>query len=120
MNLEEYRQRLVGQEQKLAARVERAMAGMREPGDGAAHDVGDDSSTAVLRDEQFAEADADRLVLTQVRDALKRIADGTFGACVVDGGPIEADRLEAMPWTPYCMKHQRSREQNESQRTPTL
>jgi RNA polymerase-binding transcription factor DksA len=27
----------------------------------------------------------------QVRDALKRIEDGTFGRCVVDGGP--EDRL---------------------------
>ena len=56
MNRKEYRQRLLAEEQRLADRVERALAGVRESGDGAAHDVGDDSSTDELRDEQFAEA----------------------------------------------------------------
>ena len=120
MNREKYMQRLVAEEQKLSARVERAVATGREPADGAAHDVADDSSTGELKDEKFAEAEADRMVLSQVRDALMRIADGTFGTCVLDGGPIEKDRLDAMPWTPYCLKHQRSHEQTEPQRTPTL
>ena len=57
MNQEKYRQRLVGEEQRLSARVDRAMAAGRESADGAAHDVGDDSSSDALKDEQFAEAD---------------------------------------------------------------
>ena len=120
MNRKEYRQRLLAEEQRLADRVERALAGVWESGDGAAHDVGDDSSSDELRDEQFAEAEANRAALNQVRDALRRIVDGTFGTCVVDGGPIEEDRLEAMPWTPYCLKHQQSRERTEPHRTPTM
>ena len=47
-----------------------------------------------------------RLALEHIRDALQRIEDGTFGRCVVDGEPIEKKRLEAVPWTPYCLKHQ--------------
>jgi RNA polymerase-binding transcription factor DksA len=93
---------------------------VREPGDGAAHDVGDESSTDELKAEQFAEADADRIVLHQVRDALKRIDNGTFGTCEVDGEPIEAERLEAMPWAPYCLGHQQIREGTGPPRTPTL
>ncbi len=120
MNLEKYQHRLVAEEQKLSARVERAMAAGRQSGDGAPHDSADDSSSDELKDEGFAESEGDRVVLNQVRDALKRIADGTFGTCIVDGGPIEEERLDAMPWTPYCMKHQRAREGTEPQRTPTL
>jgi RNA polymerase-binding transcription factor DksA len=59
-------------------------------------------------------------VLVEVRDALKRIANGTFGTCVVDGGLIEAERLEAMPWTPNCLRHQQALESAESQRRPTM
>jgi len=44
-------------------------------------------------------------VLQHVRDALERIRRGRFGKCVVDGGSIDAERLEAVPWTPYCLEH---------------
>src|SRR5437588_490287 len=110
MNVEKYRQRLLVEERELSGRIERSRSNLREPGDGAARDSGDDSSTDELRDEQFAEADNDRIVLNQIRDALTRLAEGTFGTCIVDGGPIEAERLEAMPWTPYCLRHQQSHE----------
>ena len=56
---------------------------------------------------EFADADRDSIVLKQVRDALARVDNGTFGACLVDGGPIEEKRLDAVPWTPYCVKHER-------------
>ncbi len=44
--------------------------------------------------------------LEQVQDALKRIADGTYGKCITCGQEIPAARLEAIPWTPYCLDHQ--------------
>jgi hypothetical protein len=30
------------------------------------------------------------------------VDNGTFGTCLVDGGPIEEKRLDAAPWTPRC------------------
>lgn len=120
MNPNQYKQRLLAKEQELSARVERAMVSVREPADGSAHDIGDEGSTDELKEEQFAEAEADRTVLNQVRDALKRIDNGTFGTCVVDGEPIEEARLEAMPWTPHCLRHQQLREGTGPPRTPTL
>ena len=120
MNPNDYKRRLLAKEQELLARVERAMASAREPGDGSPQDVGDESVTDELKEERFAEAEADRTVLNQVRDALKRIDNGTFGTCVVDGKAIEEGRLEAMPWTPYCLRHQQLREATGPPRTPTL
>lgn len=43
--------------------------------------------------------------LDQVEAALARIAAGTYGACAVCGEPIAEGRLEARPWTPYCIGH---------------
>ena len=95
------------------------MAAVREPGDGAARDSSDDSV-----DDESRMNDSPKPRPTgqsSVRcDALKRIDDGTFGTCVVDGGPIEEARLEAVPWTPYCLKHQQMREASAPPRTPTL
>jgi RNA polymerase-binding transcription factor len=120
MNPDHFKQLLLAKEHELSARVGRAIAGAREVGDDSPHDVGDESVTDELKEQQLTEAEADQTVLTQVREALKRINDGTFGKCVVDGGPIEDARLEAVPWTPYCLKHQQLREETGSTRTPTL
>jgi len=41
-----------------------------------------------------------------------RIADGTFGQCMVCEEEIGAKRLEALPWTRYCIACQESSEKN--------
>lgn len=43
--------------------------------------------------------------LEQVEAALARIAAGTYGTCAVCGEAIAEGRLEARPWTPYCIRH---------------
>ena len=40
--------------------------------------------------------------ITQIRAALRRIADGRYGTCVRCGEPIAEARLDALPWTPLC------------------
>jgi len=51
---------------------------------------------------------------------LERIEHGTFGTCVVDGAPIDEERLNAIPWTRYCLKHQQLLERAMPLRAPTL
>ena len=43
--------------------------------------------------------------LADIDAALKRIDDGSYGKCVVGGEDIPVERLEAIPWTPYCIDH---------------
>jgi len=40
-----------------------------------------------------------------IRRALKKIDDGTYGVCEVGGEPIEEDRLEANPSARTCKAH---------------
>lgn len=49
--------------------------------------------------------DQSRLGLEQIDAALARIHDGTYGTCAVCGDAIPEGRLEARPWTAYCVKH---------------
>ena len=44
-------------------------------------------------------------VLVQIEAALARIDAGTYGSCEVCGEEISAGRLEARPWTPFCIRH---------------
>lgn len=46
-----------------------------------------------------------RAGLEQIDAALERIADGSYGFCVVCGAAIPEGRLEARPWTPFCIEH---------------
>jgi RNA polymerase-binding transcription factor DksA len=43
--------------------------------------------------------------LHDVKDALLRIEDGTYGICEVSGQPIEEGRLKANPTARTCIQH---------------
>ena len=42
--------------------------------------------------------------LSQVELALERVEDGAYGTCVECEGRIPKTRLNALPYTPYCVK----------------
>lgn len=120
MDIEKYKRRLLDLEKRLTTRVARERQGAVEQVLDTAADTGDASVADEAESEAFTEAELDATVLQQVRDALKRIEDGTFGRCIVDHQPIEEKRLEAVPWAPYCLKHQRLLEAASRAATPTL
>ena len=45
---------------------------------------------------------AGQVEIPQVRAALQRIEAGTYGTCSRCGSEIGEDRLDALPWTPFC------------------
>src|SRR5689334_9576146 len=106
MNVSHYEKRLLELEKSLSARTDRALAEAGAQFIDSAHDIGDSGAAEVAANDAFSEAELDSASLKQVREALARIANGTYGKCVVDGGPIEKKRLEAIPWATYCVEHQ--------------
>jgi len=48
-----------------------------------------------------------------VETALQRIREGVFGECVSCGNEINPKRLEAVPWTRYCIACQEKLEQGQ-------
>jgi DnaK suppressor protein len=121
LDIEHYRARLLEMERRLAERVERAVVTAREVTvEDDTINPGDQTVADELADELLSEAERQSRTLRQVRDALQRIEDGSFGRCVVDGKPIDEKRLEATPWTPYCLTHQQELEERRLSRTPTL
>lgn len=55
---------------------------------------------------EIAIAVNDQALVAQIDAALKRIENGTYGRCEVDGAPIPEKRLEAIPWASRCAKHE--------------
>lgn len=54
--------------------------------------------------------------LEEIRNALENIATGTYGVCLTCGIEIPFERMEAIPWTTYCVRH--SPNQDTSDRRP--
>src|SRR4051794_20410370 len=52
--------------------------------------------------------------LEQIQDALGRIEGGTFGRCQECKGSIAKPRLQALPYTRYCIECARKMESRES------
>ena len=49
-------------------------------------------------------------LLQEIDEALERIDKGTYGICLGTGKPITKARLQARPWTKYCIEYARSLE----------
>src|SRR6187551_2274560 len=48
--------------------------------------------------------ETDEFTLAHIESALERIDDGSFGQCVECEGAIAKARLNAIPYTPVCIK----------------
>lgn len=46
----------------------------------------------------------DEETLDKIEGALERIEDGVYGSCLECDGRIPKTRLNAIPYTPYCIK----------------
>jgi RNA polymerase-binding transcription factor DksA len=56
--------------------------------------------------------EADEGTLGSIDSALDRIQDGTYGKCVHCDGVISKERLNAIPYTPVCIKCAQLQENN--------
>jgi len=116
IDVERFRQRLLQLEQETKRKISRDVESARESAD--QPDALDQAVFDEVRDEHLVLAQTDTEVLAQIRAALERIENGTYGHCVVDDVPIEPARLEAVPWAPFCARHQREAEARAGLRTP--
>lgn len=51
--------------------------------------------------------ESERQILGEINEALTRIDDGSYGTCLGTGKPIGKGRLEARPWSKYCIDYAR-------------
>lgn len=66
----------------------------------------DEIQYASERDLAIQNVDRETTLLREVKAALRRLQDGTFGVCVDCDSPISQKRLAAVPWAPRCIECQ--------------
>jgi DnaK suppressor protein len=69
-------------------------------------DSADRCVSSLSKESLFERSSQRRTVLRLIEAALVRIADGSFGICVGCGDEIQDQRLQALPWTQFCLRCQ--------------
>ena len=93
----------------LEAKQAELSAGLRNREDIAIEktpDAIDEVQLAGERELAIRNLDRESNLLRNVKGALVRIADGSYGVCMHCEEDIKIKRLDAVPWTKYCIKCQ--------------
>jgi len=105
-NMERFRERLESQRAETRQLLRRAeeeqkgLAGDRPP------ELGDFCIESAAREYLFERVSQQRRLLNRIERSLERIRSGTFGECITCDEEIPDKRLNAMPWTEYCLRCQ--------------
>ncbi len=118
MNTVTFKQRLLAKQQELLDNITRLDNDARESRSAEVEDPIDQVTSSELKASAFAVSTVEAKTLEEVRAALQRIEDGTYGRCIDCGRPIEPARLEAVPWTPYCLADQEKHDAEEAAARP--
>ena len=114
--LTEIRKALNLDELRLLEEIETAEIGLadliRDSGDGAGDDQADAGSKTFEREHEMSMANNAREMLLQVRHALGRINDKSYGVCEACGKAIGKLRLQAFPRATLCMACKVAEERN--------
>lgn len=100
----------------LEARRAELSAGLRNREDIAIEktpDALDEVQLAGERELAIRNLDRESNLLRNVRGALARVADGSYGVCLHCEEEIKSKRLDAVPWTKYCIRCQEAADRHE-------
>ncbi|HMC30414.1 MAG TPA: TraR/DksA family transcriptional regulator [Candidatus Angelobacter sp.] len=111
--LETFKKRLEERQQSLRKTVSRTEEDGRIADQDTAQDIADRAASSYTKEFLFSQSNNDRQLLQMVETALQRIREGSFGECVGCGNEINAKRLEAVPWTRYCIECQEKLEKGQ-------
>jgi DnaK suppressor protein len=108
-----YEKKLRQQEELLVRTMKAAVEQGRDAGMDDTQDVADQAVASYQKEFLFSQGTSGHAQMLLVRQALERLQDGTFGECQNCAATIGAKRLEALPWTPYCITCQEKVESGE-------
>jgi len=100
--LEKYRAALEAKQQELVELLRRRDGIAIEK----AADALDEVRLAADRELLIHTLDRESLRLREVRAALARMEEGSYGICLGCDQPIPTKRLDAVPWAAYCVRCQ--------------
>ena len=111
--LEYYKKRLQARREELLRAIARTEQEGREADEDSTVDLADKAANSYTKEFLFGQTHNDRALLQLVDDALRRIKDESFGQCISCEQELQQKRLEAVPWTRYCIACQEKQERGQ-------
>jgi DnaK suppressor protein len=108
---EEFRKTLLQKKEIIVRKLSELTNESKEMETNVAQDVIDKAETSYTKEFLLSLSDADREQLLFIDEALKRLKRDEFGVCQLCQQEIGRKRLEAVPWTPYCINCQEKAEE---------
>ncbi len=106
--------------QKILARTEYELAQILRRRDGIviekSADQMDEIQYASERDLAIQNVDRESRLRHDVKAALQRIHNGSFGVCIDCESAISSKRLAAVPWAPRCIRCQEAADRDRQER----
>jgi DnaK suppressor protein len=100
--LKQYEAKLIENRNALLGMVERTEDYGREADREVSQDPADKASNSYTKELLFSQSTNERNTLKLIEDAIARVEDGDYGDCLNCGKEIQPNRLDAIPWAPYC------------------
>jgi DnaK suppressor protein len=108
---DEFRKMLLEKKKTIVRKLSELTNESKEMETNVAQDVVDKAETSYTKEFLLSLSDADREQLLLIDEALKRLRREEFGVCQLCHQEIGRKRLEAVPWTPYCIDCQEKAEE---------
>ena len=109
--LEYYKKKLVTRREELLRAIARQEQEGREADEDPTVDLADKAANSYTKEFIFGQTHIDRSLLQLVDEALVRLRENSFGECSACHEELQQKRLEAVPWTRYCITCQEKKEQ---------
>lgn len=109
---ERYKKKLLIRKQEIIKVLSEFYNESKEVEDPAiAMDMGDKAESSYTKEFLLSLSDTERIQLKLIDEALKRIENCTYGVCQKCDVKISKKRLDAIPWTSYCIECQEKAEE---------
>jgi len=105
-----YKKKLAARREELLRTIARTQQEGREADEDPTVDLADKAANSYTKEFLFGQTHNERSLLQLVDDALARIRENSFGDCVSCHQELQQKRLEAVPWTRYCITCQEKKE----------
>jgi len=113
--LDQFKRKLEERLSEMRVIVSRTEQDGRAADSETAQDIADKAANSYNKEFLFHQSSSERQLLQMVESALDRLRQGNFGQCISCGNEINTKRLEAVPWTRYCIACQERMEKGQLQ-----
>ncbi|UCC40985.1 MAG: TraR/DksA family transcriptional regulator [Candidatus Aminicenantes bacterium] len=108
---EKYKEKLLKRKEEITNKLSEVYNQSKEVESGIAQDLVDKAESSYTKEFLLSLSHTERKQLFLIDEALKRIEKSDYSICQMCSKEINKKRLNAVPWTPYCIDCQQKEEE---------